>query len=133
MVKYFRLEQFFQKGGPTSGGNMEPSHLVPAPHLLHYQIWMTPFLPRTSALAPFSLPAAVSLSSIAINVSVCLTEYLFASELSLFIILHFVYCSLYYNMKFWYWANTGKYSTYYEHLIFLYIRKLFLFHGNFID
>jgi len=36
-------------------------------------------------------------------------------------------------MKFWYWANTRKYSTYYEHLIFLYIRKLFLFHGNLID
>jgi len=100
---------------------MEPSHFVPAPHLQHYQIWMTPFLPRTSAPTPFSLPVAVSLSSTAINVF--LAEYLFASELRLFIILHLMYCSLYYNMKFWYWANTGKYSTYYEHLIFLYIRN----------
>jgi hypothetical protein len=125
---------------------MEPSHLVPALLLWHHQIWMTPFLPRTSGLTtPFPLPAAVSLSSVALNVSFWLNIYLLQNdvcllyytncivELSLFIVLHLLYCSLYYNMQFLCWANMGKYSTYHEHLIFLYVRKLFLFLGNLID
>jgi hypothetical protein len=67
------------------------------------------------------------------NKCVFLTEYLFAAKLSLFIILHLLYCCMYYNMQFWCWANMGRYSTYHERLIFVYIRKLLLFHGNLID
>jgi len=29
-------------------------------------------------------------------------------------------------MKFWYWANTGKYSTYYEHLIFIHKKTILI-------
>jgi len=60
------------------------------------------------------------------NKCVFLTEYLFASELSLFVIWNLMY----YSMKFWYWANTGKYSTY-EHLNFLIHKRTVLMSWKF--